>query len=114
MKQLVTETYSEDGEEYSRTLTVLSKGEGPRGLGLIEFCDKYLQKCSLQDSSIATEPCIWLGIDETGPQLKGPTGEVNEKVGARMHLTQAMVKQLLPFLQKFAENGEYISQMDVE
>lgn len=114
MSKLIFETIIIDGIEYEQTKTTLTKGEGSRGLGLITFVDKYHQECSLQDSSIATEPCIWLGVDSTGPSIPGPSGMVNEQVGARMHLTKAMVQQLLPFLKKFAEEEEYIANMKVE
>jgi hypothetical protein len=54
-----------------------------------------------------------LGIDNTGPQIEGPRGEKNEHISARMHLTQSMVKQLLPILKEFAKSGEYISNIDL-
>lgn len=82
-----------------------------RGFGRIEFADRYGQECSLQDSSLATEPAIWFGVDNTGPDLNGPSGKRNEQVGVSMHLTQEMVKELLPFLKWFAETGEYIFEM---
>lgn len=59
-----------------------------RGFRRAEFVDRYQSKCSIQASSLATEPCIWLGT------------------GDRMHLTQAMVADLLPYLQHFVETGE--------
>jgi hypothetical protein len=40
MKNLVHETLIEDGIEYEQTKTILRKGDGPRGLGLITFSDK--------------------------------------------------------------------------
>lgn len=60
-----------------------------RGFDLIRFTDRYNNKCSLQKSSLATEDAIWLGIEQQ-----------------RMHLTQDIVKSLLPFLQKFSDTGE--------
>ena len=102
-------------DEYTEeTSTELNQGQTNRGFGLINFTDRYQQECSLQDSSLATEAAIWLGVDNTGPELTGPTGQRNEPVGARMHLTQTMVKQLLPFLTKFAQTGEYIANMKVK
>ena len=35
-----------------------------RGFYYHEFTDMYGEKCSIQDSSLATEPAIWLGCDE--------------------------------------------------
>ena len=98
---------------YEETSTELIKDKTIRGFGIITFMDRYEQDCSLQDSSLATEAAIWLGVDNTGRQIEGPKGQRNEDVGVRMHLTQAMVKQLLPFLTKFAETGEYLSRMEI-
>lgn len=86
-----------------------------RGFDLSEFIDRYGAKCSLQKSSIATEDCIWLGVDN--PKLTVFENEnkgryiitempSNFDVNARMHLTREMVQELLPYLQKFAETGE--------
>ena len=68
-----------------------------RGFDRGEFVDRYRQKCSIQKSSLATEDCIWLGVDNN---IKG------ENVGERMHLTQEAVKRLLPYLNHFARTGE--------
>lgn len=65
-----------------------------RGFSYYEFIDKNGVECSLQKSSLAFEDCIWLGCDGI------------HMANARMHLTQDMVRDLLPYLQKFAETGE--------
>lgn len=66
-------------------------------LSKIAFEDDYKQKCSLQKSNANLENKIWLGVDK----------DINGKaVNARMHLTQNQIRELLPFLQKFAETGE--------
>lgn len=65
-----------------------------RGFALAEFVDRYGAKCSLQKSSLATEDCIWLGVNEI------------EGKPARMHLTRKLAKQLMPHLEKFIETGE--------
>lgn len=71
-----------------------------RGFLKGRFKDRYGAQCSIQKSSLATEDCIWLGCDhETFDQQCRPCG-------ARMHLTQQMVADLLPILQHFAETGE--------
>jgi hypothetical protein len=91
-----------------------------RGFNLIEFQDSYGEKCSLQKSSSAMEPKIWLGI--TDPQPKIPVKAMDpdyEGVGwikylipkevmitGRMHLTISQVKELIPLLQKFVDTGE--------
>ncbi len=70
-------------------------GKTNRGFASGEFEDKYGSKCSIQESSIATEACIWLGVDE----------HFNSKVNARMHLTTEMVEELIPVLQHFVKTG---------
>lgn len=93
-----------------------------RGFDIIEFTDKYGLKCSLQKSSLATEEAVWFGIHENKVEecrmdtkqgwqqidldsLKhSPENDI--LVHNRMHLTQDMVKELLPYLQHFAEIGE--------
>jgi len=102
----------------------ISIGKTPRGFSTAEFVDRYGAKCSLQKSSLATEDAIWFGINEPDPQITAsnakklgiPCGtetgwvkyEIPEEVliNTRMHLTQEMVIELLPLLQKFAETGE--------
>ena len=88
-----------------------------RGFSLISFTDRYGAKCSLQDSSLATEAALWFGIDDANPQImasktpQGGTGWVDfpipEDVSltTRMHLTQDQVRELLPVLQRFAKTG---------
>lgn len=97
-----------DGNEFEQTDTELVGSRNARGFAGFKFLDRYNQECSLQDSSLATEPAIWFGVDNTGPDINGPSGRRNEEVQIRMHLTQAMVKTLLPHLQRFAETGDYL------
>ena len=93
-----------------------------RGFGIIEFKDDYGVECSLQESSSAMKKCIWLGANKLGVKefvayrQPNPWVEMTELdefsyskhyVGNnRMHLSQKQVKELLPYLQKFAETGE--------
>jgi len=99
-----------------------------RGFPIGEFTDRYNHKCSIQVSSLAAESCIWLGIDNVEPLimssdairmgLRERTFDENDNgwvpfeipkevlLSTRMHLTQEMVAELLPMLQKFAETGE--------
>lgn len=84
-----------------------------RGFDLINFKDRYGVGCSLQKSSLFTEDCIWFGCDEADPKMmvsgKGwqPVKMPAEYIAnTRMHLTQEQVRELLPFLEKFAETGE--------
>lgn len=71
--------------------TKLKASLSQRGFGLIEFEDANHIKCSIQDSSWAEQVAIWIGVEKD-----------------RMHLTKQMVKQLLPILQEFASEGDWI------
>jgi hypothetical protein len=75
----------------------LAHTETARGFALIKFADLYRQECSIQKSSLATEDCIWFGVDV---DLEGKT------TNHRMHLSQEDVKTLLPVLEKFVKTGE--------
>ena len=68
-----------------------------KGLSKISFEDDYKQPCSLQRSNAALENKVWLGVEK----------DINGKiVNGRMHLTQEQVRDILPYLQKFADTGE--------
>jgi hypothetical protein len=91
----------------------MTRGFTNRGFERVEFRDRYGAYCSLQKSSLATEDAIWFGVDkgwDEGKQEPRAVGTVLDgtftPVGTRMHLTQRQVKDLLPFLQRFAETGE--------
>ncbi len=98
-----------------------------RGFAYYEFKDFYGETCSLQKSSLATEDCIWLGLDKpdiqeffNAPLLKGMTSKwlkINPEdlkhapentmhIFSRMHLSREQVKKLLPILQRFVDTGE--------
>lgn len=87
--------------------------ETARGFAQIDFKDHYGTECSLQESSLATEHAIWLGCNETNPQVcipgRGwtPVPLPHDTLcNTRMHLTRKEVEMLLPYLQKFVETGE--------
>lgn len=65
-----------------------------------EFTDRYQAECSLQNSSLASEDAIWLGIDTP-----------RDPQSSRMHLTKEMVRELIPRLQEFVDTG-YIQMLD--
>jgi len=95
-----------------------------RGFSIIEFIDRYNAKCSLQKSSLATEDAIWLGVEDAKPQIMAHDAakhnvETKETTGwvpypipeevlltTRMHLTQDMVNELLPYLISFVRTGD--------
>jgi len=99
----------DDPDDYETEVGLidLEKGSLPSGYNLVKFKDKYRQECSIQESSFGGESCIWLGVDSTGDELEGPTGKINEKVNARMHLTRKQVEEILPFLTCFSETGAF-------
>jgi len=66
-----------------------------RGFTICEFTDRYNSKCSVQESSLATEAAIWLGVDT----------DFNGKECTRMHLTIEQVQELLQLLQTFVDTG---------
>lgn len=82
-----------------------------RGFDLMNFTDRSGHECSLQKSS--TEDCIRLGVNDGDPRHLIPgMGWVKIElpddilITTRMHLTREMVKELLPYLERFAETGE--------
>lgn len=106
-------------------MTKIKFSKTQRGFGTGTFTDRYGKQCSIQKSSLASEHCIWLGIDDAEPKIMvsdavklgisndpNPVGWMSffipEEVSlnTRMHLTQEQVKELLPVLQRFVETGE--------
>jgi hypothetical protein len=67
----------------------------PRNFLYANFKDRYNQDCSLQESSLADEAAIWLGVDK----------DLNGAKSSRMHLTQEMAAELWPILKLFAQTG---------
>ena len=91
-----------------------------RGFRYGEFKDRYDNACSIQDSSLATEAAIWLGIDNADPQLLFPgKGWVpvafpeGTSFKTRMHLTQPQAAELIKVLQRFVDTGS-IYPVEVE
>lgn len=103
-----------------------------RGFGKLLFSDYYDKKCSMQLSSLASDECIWLGIENAEPKImsmdairlglikesdapKNPYGEpcgwidypIPQEVllTTRMHLSREQAKQLGLQLLKFAFSG---------
>lgn len=73
-----------------------------RGFALVEFTDINGDSCSLQESSVATQNCIWLGCDH---ETLHPVTQ--EPCGARMHLDRKLVKQLVTHLNRWLEKGTF-------
>lgn len=92
----------------------LKKSKTGRGFGLIEFIDEKGVECSIQESSLATDECIWIGCDDADPRhfvpgAKEPWPKVelpkDAVMNTRMHLNRKQVKALLPILKRFVEKG---------
>ena len=87
-----------------------------RGFTRAEWDDLYGNRCSLQKSSSAMYDAVWLGISdpEINVMVDGGWKAVAVPEGAvihsRMHLSQKMVRDMLPALQYFAEHGELPNQ----
>jgi hypothetical protein len=60
----------------------------PRGFKYADFKDLYGNDCSIQESSLATEDAIWLGLDDS-----------------RMHLNREQAEHIVELLQKFIDDG---------
>lgn len=97
---------------HPNTLGRLKFDRTPRGFPIGEFLDRYGSKCSVQDSSIATEACFWLGIDDPDPQVLVP-GAGWQKIelpretvcNTRMHVNRRLARQLLVVLRRFLDTG---------
>lgn len=93
----------------------MDKFKTERGFNGFEFEDRYGIKCSIQNSSLASENAIWFGtnghLDNPAKILTKDKGWVEYPlpegilIPSRMHLTQEQVKHLLPVLQYFVEHG---------
>lgn len=68
-----------------------------RGFDYKEFEDSKGVKCSIQQSSIATEEAIWFGCDDIP-----------------VRFTREQVAELLPTLQQFVLTGELETEKEVE
>lgn len=83
-----------------------------RGFAFADFEDANGSKCSIQKSSAAMHDAIWLGIEVPyiNVMIDGAWKDIHlpdeAVIGSRMHLTQKMVKELLPMLQRFVDTGE--------
>jgi hypothetical protein len=94
-----------EARQASKTPGSLEFGVTNRGFPTATFIDAYGQSCSLQKSS-AVEPCVWLGVDNTGPHIDGPQGSRNEEVKVRMILTQEQAAKVADSLMGFSTTGD--------
>ena len=89
----------------------------------LRFNDRYGHACSVQQSSLATDDAIWFGIDDAKPEILASQAaahgvQTTETAGwvpypipdavslhTRMHLTRNQMRDLLPILQRFVDDG---------
>ena len=83
-----------------------------RGFSLGNFKDANGVECSIQDSSVATEPMLWLGPNGPNPKvLVFNEGWVPAEIPdgiectTRMHLTSDQCVELVKVLNRFIETG---------
>lgn len=77
-----------------------------RGFTHADFTDIYGEACSIQDSSLATDDAIWLGIDHINAEHMASFAGVDpRKLPARMHLSRELAAELIPLLQRFVDTG---------
>lgn len=80
-----------------------------RGFMRYDFTDLYGGRCSLQMSSLADEPAVWLG------QNKATTHHVTgEPISPRMHLSRDDARWLSVMLRHFADTGELLPITEVQ
>lgn len=77
-----------------------------RGFRRGEFKDQMGAECSIQESSLATGACLWLGMDRDHNGKEVGAMHLGQHLGARMHLTQKQAGTLARLLAHFAEHGE--------
>lgn len=95
-----------------------------RGFRLADFTEYNGHECSIQESSSANEPLLWLGIDDPRPMILAREAHAHgietdavsgwvevplppgASISGRMHVTQDMAASLIPLLQHFVDTGE--------
>lgn len=101
----------------------LKRENTARGFGLLKSIDLYGAAYNVQESSLASERAIWLGIDDPNPLVMAVDArqlgvETDQTAGwvayplpgqvqltTRMHLNQQMAAELIGVLQHFVDAG---------
>lgn len=112
----------------------MNKSTTDRGFHVITFNDLYDTECSFQESSLATERAIWLGISDAKPMVmcrdatkvglepesyrgwqEYPVNIPDEVfISTRMHLNREQSLQLAKMLNHFAATGEVVPIHELE
>lgn len=105
---------------------MLTKGFTNRGFRILEFNDRNGYRCNIQESSVADENCIWIGLESASPKALHLDAtklgfEHDKKCGwvsvdipneislnTRMHISTDQAKFLGDILLEFAKTGELI------
>ncbi|RPI83375.1 MAG: hypothetical protein EHM34_05370 [Nitrosopumilales archaeon] len=82
----------------------MKKSKTSRGFTLYTFTEIYGGQCSLQMSSCADEPRVWLGLDSG--KTWNETAPKEQFVGSRMLINRKLAAKLALKLAAFAETGE--------
>lgn len=95
-----------------------------RGFPIVRFNDFYGTKCSIQNSSLADEDALWIGVSDAEPKVLASQArrfgvETTETTGwvpfpvpedilltTRMHLNRDQVECLINHLEQWLETGE--------
>ena len=76
--------------------------ETDRGFIRGDFDDFYGSRCSIQESSLATDAALWLGVLEGSKDYRSD----NDRLSYRLHLNQKQGAELIPLLEYFVKTGE--------
>ena len=94
------------------TKAKLQYSKTDRGWTFCEFDDLYDRRCYVQDSSLAFENAIWLGVRDANPLILKPgEGWVSVEFPegtlftTQMHINQKQAKELVKVLERFIESG---------
>lgn len=111
-------------DERDNKCHLVSFDKTKRGFSLGKFKDLYGMPCTIQESSLATDDAIWLGVSDPKPRIMASEAaeagvETNQTTGwvdypipdnvllsTRMHLNRKQVAALIPLLQHFVDTGE--------
>ncbi len=101
-----------------------------RGFAVGVFIDTYGSKCSVQQSSLASDDRLWVGVDDPNPQILASQAadlgiDSPENTGwipyplpsqvllsTRMHLDEQQVKELVGVLQRWLDTGTLTKEND--
>lgn len=95
----------------------LRVGRNGRGFARATMTDHNGETVVIQESSLADEPAIWLGVEgsaHVGPPWQRMTLPDGALIIDRAHLTVGMVRTLLPLLERFVATGQLQECRDAE